>query len=55
MSIDKKIDKYLNESEDGAMGYLTAHPTGGRGRRGYRKGICPHCGKKINLRDMDKE
>lgn len=39
------------ESEDGVMAYTTAHPTGGRGRQGYRKGItCPHCGKNIDLR-----
>ena len=57
MDISKKINKYLvmdddmNESEDGAMAYLTAHPTGGRGRQGYRKGFCPHCGKKLSEDD----
>jgi hypothetical protein len=50
----KKIEKYLvkkiEESEDGAMGYTTAHPHGGRGRQGYNKGLkCPHCGKNIDL------
>jgi len=50
----KKIEKYLvkkiDESEDGAMGYTTAHPHGGRGRQGYNKGLkCPHCGKNIDL------
>lgn len=58
MSIDKKIDKYLNESEDGAgtMTYTAMHPHGGRGRRGLNKGLtCPHCGKNINLRDVGRE
>lgn len=57
MKNSKIVEKYLikkesvNESEDGAMGYLTAHPHGGRGRQGYNKGFrCPHCGKTIDLR-----
>jgi hypothetical protein len=41
----------VRESEDGVMAYTTAHPHGGRGRKGYNKGItCPHCGKTIDLR-----
>lgn len=40
------------ESEDGVMAYTTAHPHGGRGRRGYNKGLkCPHCGRNIDLGD----
>lgn len=58
MSIEDQIKKYLkqkkeetNESEDGVMAYLTAHPHGGRGRQGHNKGMkCPHCGKNIDLR-----
>jgi len=53
----EKIEKYLNkidESDPGVMGY--EHPHGGRGRIGYNKGItCPHCGRNINLKDMDKD
>ncbi len=43
----------INESEDGVgtMTYTAMHPHGGRGRKGYNKGLkCPHCGKNIDLR-----
>ena len=51
-NVHEMIDVQIVESEDGVgtMTYTAMHPHGGRGRRGYNKGLkCPHCGKTINL------
>jgi hypothetical protein len=51
-NINEIIDVHIIESEDGTgtMTYTAMHPHGGRGRRGYNKGItCPHCGKTFSL------
>lgn len=50
-NIHEVTNVQIVESEDGTMTYFTAHPFGGRGRQGHRKGFkCPHCGRSVDLR-----